>query len=136
METLATTPHHGQNIKRIRELLGVKQEALGVSLGLSQQSVSQLEQKELIDDPALLGKVAKALGVSEEAIKNFNEKAAINIISNTYHDTSSSVMYFPNFNPIEKLMEVVDENRRLYERLIQAEKEKNELLQQLLKKQR
>lgn len=133
METL-TTPHHGQNIKRIRELLGVKQEALGAALGLSQQSVSQLEQKEKLDDPALLDKVAKALGVSEEAIKNFNEKAAINIISNTYHDTSSSVMYFPNFNPIEKLMEIIDENRRLYERLIQAEKEKNALFQQLLEK--
>lgn len=133
METL-TAPHHGQNIKRIRELLGVKQEALGVALGLSQQAVSQLEQKEKLEDPVVLEKVAKALGVSEEAIKNFNEKAAINIISNTYHDTSSSVMYFPNFNPIDKLMELVDENRKLYERLLQSEKEKNELLQQLLDK--
>jgi len=43
---------------------------------------------------------AKALGVSADAIKNFNEDATFNIISNTYHDHSSSVNY--QFNFIEK----------------------------------
>ncbi|MET3978260.1 hypothetical protein ABIB62_000828 [Mucilaginibacter sp. UYP25] len=33
-----------------------------------------------------------------------------------------------NFNPMDKLLEVIEENKKLYERLLQAEKEKNELL--------
>jgi transcriptional regulator with XRE-family HTH domain len=132
METL-TTPHHGRNVRRIRELLGIKQETLGVALGLSQQAISQLEQKERLE-PEALEKVSKALGVKEEAIKNFDEKAAINIVSSTLHDTYGLINYFPHFNPIEKWLEVIEENKKLYERLLQSEKEKNELLQQLLDK--
>jgi DNA-binding XRE family transcriptional regulator len=33
--------HEGRNVKRIREILGIKQEALAMDLGLSQQAISQ-----------------------------------------------------------------------------------------------
>jgi len=33
-----------------------------------------------------------------------------------------------NFNPMDKLLEVIEENKKLYERLLQAEREKIELL--------
>lgn len=125
METHETnTIHEGKNVKRLREILGIKQDALALDLGLSQQAISQLEQRESIDKE-LLEKVAKALRVSPEAIKNFNEEAAINIIATTFnsHDNSSSINYQPtfNFNPIDKIIE-------LYERLLQSEKEKIELM--------
>ena len=123
------TIHQGRNIKRIREVLGIKQDVLATSLGLSQQAVSQLEQKEVLDGLALQ-KVSKALGVSEETIKNFTEEAAIHVFSNTYHDQAASVQY--NFNPVDKWLEAIEENKNLYERLLQAEREKNELLQKLL----
>lgn len=129
MNNTATMPHQGRNIKRIREILGVKQDALAIDLGLTQQAVSLLEQKETLDAP-MLEKIAQVLGVTQEAIKNFNEDAAINIIANTFHDSSASNSTFGNsynFNPIEKIVE-------LYERMLQAEKEKNELLQKLLDK--
>lgn len=109
--------------------MGVKQDALAIDLGLTQQAVSLLEQKETLDAP-MLEKIAQVLGVTQEAIKNFNEDAAINIIANTFHDSSASNSTFGNsynFNPIEKIVE-------LYERMLQAEKEKNELLQKLLDK--
>lgn len=125
------TIHHGRNVKRIREMLGIKQDVLATSLGLSQQAISQLERKEMLD-ANVLEKVSKVLGVSEEAIKNFTEEAAVTIIHSTLHDNSGSVNYFPTFNPVDKWLEVIDENKRLYERLIQAEREKNELLQKLL----
>ena len=65
MET-ATKPNHiGRKISRIRELRGMKQEALAAELGMSQQSVSHLEQSESIEDEKL-EKVAKALGVTKE----------------------------------------------------------------------
>lgn len=114
-------------------MLGIKQDVLATSLGLSQQAISQLERKELLDEP-VLEKVSKALGVSEEAIKNFTEEAAINIVANTInnHDQSTVVNYYPTFNPIDKIIELYDEKIALYERMLAMEQEKNELLQKLL----
>ena len=110
----------------------MKQEALAAELGMSQQSVSHLEQSESIEDEKL-EQVAKALGVSKEAIKNFNEEAVFNIIGNSYHDQSSSLNYNCTFNPLEKLIQAYDENKRLYERLLEAEKEKVSILQKFSK---
>jgi len=47
------TIHEGRNVKRIREMLGIKQDALAFDLGLSQQAISQLEQKEALDKDML-----------------------------------------------------------------------------------
>lgn len=123
------TIHHGRNVKRIREILGIKQDVLATSLGLTQQAISQLEQKEVLDAP-VLQKVSKLLGVSEEVIRNFSDEKAINIVSNTYNDHAALILY--NFNPIDKWIEAMEENRKLYERLLQSEREKIEILQKLL----
>jgi transcriptional regulator with XRE-family HTH domain len=91
------TIHQGRNVKRFREMLGIKQEALALELGddWSQRKISLLEQKEVIE-PELLEQVAKALKVPAEAIKNFDEEAAINIISNTVnnHDNATGNSLF------------------------------------------
>ena len=120
--TTPPTAHIGKKISRIRELRGMKQEFLAAELGVSQQMVSKIEQSEEIE-PELLDKVAKVLGVPADAIKNFNEDAVINIIANTVnnHDQSASVFINPTFNPIDKIVE-------LYERLLQSEREKTEML--------
>jgi len=39
------TIHEGRNVKRIREILGIKQDALAMELGLSQQAVSALSKR-------------------------------------------------------------------------------------------
>ncbi|MDI1321422.1 MAG: XRE family transcriptional regulator [Algoriphagus sp.] len=133
--------HHGRNIKRFREMMGIKQESLAFELGpdWSQKKVSLLEQKEEVEEE-LLRQVAEILKVPAEAIKSFNEEAVFNVISNTYNNESkdnstliaSSVNYQPNFNPLDKLLEQVEENKKLYERLLESEKEKVELLKRLL----
>jgi transcriptional regulator with XRE-family HTH domain len=127
------TIHQGRNVKRFREMLGIKQEALALELGedWNQRKISLLEQKEAIE-PELLEQVAKILKVPAEAIKNFDEQAAINIISNTVnnndHATGNSLFsYYPTFNPIDKIIE-------LYEALVKSEREKIELMQQILEK--
>ena len=129
--------HMGRNVKRFREMLGLKQEGLAYELGddWSQKKISLIEQKETIEDD-LLELLAKALKVPVEAIRNFDEKTAINIIANTVnnHDQSASVFYNAVLNPVEKWIEALDENKKLYERLLQAEKEKVELLQSMLAK--
>ncbi|RZK64454.1 MAG: XRE family transcriptional regulator [Pedobacter sp.] len=133
METSEKTNrmHLGRKISRIRELRGMKQEALATELGISQQAISKLEQSEEIED-STLEKIANILGVTSQAIKEYSDEAVFNIISNTFHNTSSdnstliasSLNYQPTFNTIEKIVE-------LYERLLASEREKNELLKKL-----
>jgi len=129
MET-ATKPNHiGRKISRIRELRGMKQEALADALGISQQAVSKIEQSPEVDDDKLQD-IAKALGVTKEGIENFSEENVLNIISNTFTSNDSSTINAinvqPNFNPLDKVIE-------LYERLLQAEKDKIEYLEKMLK---
>ncbi|HTN19702.1 MAG TPA: hypothetical protein VL125_04470 [Pelobium sp.] len=122
--------HQGRNIKRFREMLGIKQEALAMELGLewTQKKVSVLGSKEVID-ANILKQVAEILKVPVEAIENFDEEKAVNIIANTFtHSTLNGVNYFPTFNPIDKLVEVFEENKKLYEQLLASEREKVEIL--------
>ena len=130
--TTTTKPNHiGRKIARIRELRGMKQEALAHELGISQQSVSHIEQSENLED-AKLEEVAKVLGVTKEGIMNFSEESVFNYLNN-FHDKSAFNSHC-TFNPLDKLMESVDENKKLYERLLQAEKDKVTYLEELLKK--
>ena len=138
MSTATKPKHIGRNISRIRELRGMKQEALAISIGVSQQSISNIEGSETIDDERL-NKIAEVLGVSAEAIKSFSDEGVINYF-NTFNETdfSNSQGAFGHhdqytFNPIEKLIESYDENRKLYERLLESEKEKISYLEKLLK---
>lgn len=128
--SIATKPKHiGRNISRIRELRGMKQEALAFAIGLSQQSVSNIEGSENVDEEKLTA-IAEVLGVSAEAIKNYSDETVLNVINNTFtsndNSTINGVNLQPNFNPLDKILE-------LYERLVQVEKEKIEYLERLLK---
>jgi transcriptional regulator with XRE-family HTH domain len=127
--------HQGRNVKRFREMLGIKQEGLAYELGedWTQKRVSLLEQKETIEQD-ILDQVAKILQVPADAIRNFDEQQAINIISNTFHDTNGLVNYNPSFNinPIDKWVEALEENKKLYERLLKSEQDKNELLTRIV----
>jgi len=129
--TKPSSTHIGRKISRIRELCGIKQETLASEMGVSQQTVSRMEQAETIEDE-VLEKVAGVLGVSSEAIKNYSDEAVIYNIQNNYEGSSVNsspvVANHCSFNPLDKLMEVIEENKKLYERLLQAEKEKNDLL--------
>jgi transcriptional regulator with XRE-family HTH domain len=131
---IATKPKHiGRNISRIRELRGMKQEVLAIAIGVSQQTVSNIEGSETIDEEKLQA-IAEVLGVSAEAIKNYSDETVFNIIGNTYHDNASSLNYNCTFNPLDKLVEAYEENKKLYERLLEAEKEKISYLEKLADK--
>lgn len=115
--------HLGKKIERIRELRGIKQETLAMSLGVTQQAVSKMEQSESIDEEKL-ERVAEALGVSTDTIRNFNEEAVINNIQNAFYDNAVQ----NQFSPLDKIVE-------LYERLLQSEREKYELLQDKIRRE-
>ncbi|MCT4006733.1 helix-turn-helix transcriptional regulator [Elizabethkingia anophelis] len=123
--------HQGRNIKRFREMLGIKQDALAYELGedWNQKKISLLEQKESVEKD-ILEQVAKILKVPTEAIENFDEEQVVNIISNTFQEgsvanNSGSLNY--TFNPLDKVME-------LFERLLASEREKVELMKEILEK--
>ena len=122
--------HQGRNIKRFREMLGIKQEALAFELGddWNQKKVSLLEQKETVESD-ILAQVAEILKVPTEAIENFDEEQAVNIISNTFtsNDTSTlnAINVQPTFNPLDKMVE-------LYERMLEQQKEMIETLERLI----
>jgi len=116
-------------------MLGWKQEALALALGneWSQKRVSLLEAKETIEED-LLAEVAAVLKVPVDAIKNFDEEKAIYNIQNNYEGANNGALsvavanYNCTFNPIEKWLEVIEENKKLYERLLASEQEKVEIL--------
>ena len=118
------TIHEGRNVKRIREILGIKQDALATELGLSQQAISALEQREKIDDK-IMEDVAKVLKVPAEAIRNMTDEVATTFF-NTFND-NSGFNYRCNINPLEKMVE-------LYEALLKSEREKIALLERMIDK--
>ncbi|HEY8657829.1 MAG TPA: helix-turn-helix transcriptional regulator [Hanamia sp.] len=118
---MAETLHIGRKISKIRELRGMKQEALAAELGISQQAISKIEQSENVEDEVLV-KIATALGVQLDGLKKFNEDSIFQIINNTFQDSSSNNNnYLCTINPLDKVIE-------LYERLLQSEREKVDLL--------
>ncbi|WP_294323930.1 MULTISPECIES: helix-turn-helix transcriptional regulator [Chryseobacterium] len=126
--------HQGRNIKRFREMLGIKQEALAFDLGedWNQKKISLLEQKSVVEE-ALLQKISEVLNIPVEAFQNFDEEQAVNIISNTFNDGSFlNTGHAPTFNvnPIDKLIQLHEEKIALYERML---KEKDEIMARLEK---
>jgi len=121
--------HQGKNVKRLREICGIKQETIAVQMGLSQQAVSQLEQKETLDSKQI-EEIAKILKVSPDIIKYMTDDAANNFI-NTFND-HSGFNFQCTFNPLDKYIEAMEANKALYERLLASEKEKSDLLQKVL----
>src|SRR6185436_19599661 len=97
MSTLTKPSHIGRKISRIRELKDMKQEALAQALGMSQQTVSAMENSETIDEDKLK-EVAKVLGMTVEAIKNFSEEAVINYFNNIYDNEITGSIVAPQSN--------------------------------------
>lgn len=123
-DTLQRDIHLGRNVQRIREIIGMKQSALADNVGMSQQNISKLESSEEIADETL-EKLAQGLGISVDIVKNFNESRAIyNIQSNVTLNDNSSNQYQPTiYNDLDQIVV-------LFQKLLQGEKEKNDLLSQ------
>jgi transcriptional regulator with XRE-family HTH domain len=140
METAEPRVHQGRNVKRFREMCGLKQEALALELGAdwNQKRISLLEAKDEIE-PEIEKQVADVLKMPVEAFTMLDDDGAFNIISNTFnsHDYSTSIGYRSsfNYNVSEKWMEALEEIKKLnsekielYERML---KDKNEMIERL-----
>ncbi len=127
--------HQGRNVKRFREMLNIKQEALAYDLGedWSQKKISLLEQKDVIEDN-LLKQISSILKIPVEAFQNFDEEQAVNIISNTFNIEKDAYIGNAkpvfNINPLDELKKLHEEKIALYERML---KEKDEMMARLEK---
>ena len=125
--------HHGRNVKRFREMLGIKQEALAFDLGndWNQKKISMLEQKDVIEED-ILNQISNSLKIPIEAFQNFDEEQAVNVIANTFGNNSIGYQKNdnPTFNPIEQVLKMHEEKIALYERML---KEKDEMMARLEK---
>ena len=130
--------HQGRNVKRFREMLNIKQEALAYDLGedWNQKKISLLEQKDVIEDK-LLKQISAVLKIPVEAFQNFDEEQAVNVIANTYsfqdfkdNAVASGFSHQPTFNSVDKIVQLYDEKIALYERML---KEKDEMMVKLEK---
>ncbi|MCD8031359.1 MAG: helix-turn-helix transcriptional regulator [Bacteroides sp.] len=115
--------NHGINVRRWGEWRGINQDVLAEQIGVSQTTLSSYEKRDKLEQD-ILDKIAKTLEIPVEALTELEQAATINIV-NAY-DNSGSINYSPTFNPIDKIVE-------LYDKLLQAEKDKVEMLQEVLK---
>ena len=116
--------HQGQNIQKFRIIRNMSQTDVASDLELkrgkpvSQQFVSDIEQKETIEDDELLRQIAEILKVDPEALKNLDLNAAINVISNTFTNHDHSQQQFatyisntPVYNPLDKLVDLFQKEK-------------------------
>ena len=122
----------------MRELLNFTQDEIAEKMGVRQQTVSHIESSETVNDEQL-EKVGKALGVSAEAIKNLDENATVyNIVTNHGAVNDGAIIgnhgynYQCTFNPLDKLMDAIEKNEKLYKELLKEKDEKIAMLQKMM----
>lgn len=115
--------HKGKKISRYRHFKGMKQNTLAEKLNISQSEMSRIENQETIEDQ-LFAQIAEALGVSPEFLDNFDENSALYHISNNIENSTIS----ENSNGINQVFNPLDKVIELYERLLESEREKIELI--------
>jgi len=116
----------GRKVERLRTLAGFSQAEFGQRLGgISKQAVSKLERSKKIDSEKI-EKIANALGLSREAVLNFTEDKLVFFIENMHDQATGYAYNFQcTYNPLEKVVE-------LYERLLQLERDKVQILKDQL----
>lgn len=94
-------------------------------IGVSQATLSGYEKKDKLESE-ILEKIAKALKIPVEAITEISNESPISIFSGVWNDNAVAQNVQPTFNPMDKIVE-------LYDKLLESEKEKVAMLQEVLR---
>lgn len=123
-DTYLNAFHMGRKIEKVRLLRGMTQAELGDLLGVTKQAVSKIEQTEKFDDTRL-AEIAKVLGVTVEGLKKYNEEMIL-INTNNFHENCGVKTSTGNIHTFNNIS--IDEIVKLFEDLLQKEREKFEYL--------
>lgn len=130
-ENITNRLHHlGRKVERVRRLRGMTQTELGDLLGITKQAVSKMEQSEKIEDERL-DKIATALGVTVEGLKEFNEETVLYNTNNFYENcgvknaigNNQTFNNFPLEQAIELFEKLLDKQREQFENLKKAKEQ-------------
>ena len=106
----------GYKIRKIRELKNISQNYVAIHLGISQAAYSSIESDKVKIDENKLMKIATALCVETNVIRNFNEQT---VLSTSSYDDSAS---------LEKLKD-------MYERLLIEKDSRIKTLEKIVNKE-
>jgi transcriptional regulator with XRE-family HTH domain len=127
-KTFAKRPIHvGKNIQKFRFIRNKSQMDVATALEemrhkpVSQQLISDIENRETIEDDELLQQIAEILKVDPEVLTNLDWDAAITVMGNTYtnnnHEQSGAINQPINptinqtFNQLDKLIELFEKQK-------------------------
>lgn len=107
----------------------------------SQQLMSDIEDREIVEDEELLKQIGDILQVTPEALKNLDLDAAINVIGNTFTNSDHAYQQFANtihnqhtFNPLKELFDLFKEKEGQMQSKIDLLTKENEKLRKGKKK--
>jgi transcriptional regulator with XRE-family HTH domain len=127
--------HQGRNIKRIRESRGMKQFTLAQLMGISQQAVSQIEQKPVIEE-VLLSRMAFVLEVPAEVLREMEDIPDVSyyVENNTFEAYAQTVHAkdYNNYCSLDEIKKLYDEKEALYERQLKEKQNEIDFLKKLL----
>ncbi len=110
----------GNKIKKLRELKNLTQDHMAKSIGITQSAYSRIELGETEITYSKLEKISEELGMKPEEIIAFNESMVFNVMNN---QTGNGLVIHNQVN---------DENKSLYEKLIQQLQEENSYLKKVI----
>jgi len=112
----------GYKIRKIREIKNISQDYVAKHLGIGQGSYSGIESGKIKVNEKKLIRIAAALNVDIDVIKNFNEETIFNLWLSGSYDSGS------NLNSLEKLQDI-------YEKLLKEKDSRIKLLEAMLNKE-
>ena len=113
------------NIRKVRLILGFKQDTIAKALGIRQSTYTKMETGMIKVGEDKLTEIASALGVSEEVIKDLDKHLVFihNIETQNGGNLQEQVNYYASMNEME---------RTHYEARINQLEEENKFLKKLI----
>jgi transcriptional regulator with XRE-family HTH domain len=97
----------GENIRKVRDLLGLHQKDIALKLNMTAQAYGKIERNETHLDVERLQQIAEAMNVTPEFISNFDEKKIfVNSQVNQISTNNDGLQY--NYSQNEALIEALE----------------------------
>jgi transcriptional regulator with XRE-family HTH domain len=119
----------GYKIRRMREIMGVKQEVVYDGLGIKQSTYSEIESGIADVSDERLDRIAEILGTTSETIKAYDDKVIVNIIN--HHNGNGTAASSNHFN-----IQAIDDLQKLVELIAAPYKEQVAALKELATSQK